>query len=72
MQEGGETPPDQQTVEISREELRALAEAVFFSRLFSVVEISREELPGLKRLFFSFFFSLCMNPPRVSELGVRV
>jgi hypothetical protein len=35
MQEGGETPPDQQTVEISREELRALAEAVFFSLLFS-------------------------------------
>jgi len=34
MQEGGEPPADQETVEISREELRALAEAVFFLSFF--------------------------------------
>ena len=65
MQEGGETPPDQQTVEISREELRALAEAVCFSLLFLMVLRSRVK-NGLGLSGFFSFFSFCMNPPRVS------
>ena len=58
MQEGGETPPDQQTVEISREELRALAEAVCFSLLFLMVLRSRVKNGLGLSGFFSFFFFL--------------
>ena len=70
MQEGGEPPPDQQTVEISREELRALAEAVCFSLLFLMVLRSRVKNGlGLSGFFF-LFFSFLHEPSQ--GFGLRV
>jgi len=63
MQEGGEPPADQETVEISREELRALAEAVFFLSFFLDGSSRVKNCLGLSGLFLSFFLSFFLHKP---------